>query len=450
METVETPATRPPSAGPSVATFDEQVANLAAPRTWLLHAWPENDEPSDDPVVTATLPVPEGIELATHLAIAGATVGRWRVVLVPTVKKQAARHRLDRLQRVGPVSGIVIVDQEHVDDARELKPSRRAARTSGRTEDAAAERSPSVKALRVEVEMQRATNERAQLLLESKRIEKQLRDLDAGEPKPVSGFAGVAQFVAPFVPLVVEAVRGFIQTQQQTAAALAEALTREPNHAPQVQLPPPGITLETVLALVPQLKDLAKLVGGLGGAARSDDDEPRSEIGSMLQTVRDILVGVRSSAPEAPAGELVPVAVPAAPNGTPAPVAARPKKMTPEQMMSLRVHRFLTAVLQEQATTADPSSAADRLFPAIGALPEEFRRLLLTSTNVEALLSGLPKWLPGPMRTHVPNIIRQDQAKQAWLQVFLDTVREIANQAAGEQDDEAPLSEPGDDFGDAG
>lgn len=434
MEAEEAPATtRSPFAGSKVATFGEQVENLAAPRSWLLHAWPEADEPTEDPVVTATLPVPEGLALETHLALAGATPGKWRVQLVPTVKRPAARHRLDRLQKLGPVAGIVTIEPAHVEEARELRPQRRAARrVAGEGIETAAQRSPSVRAMREQVELKRAENERAQLDLEAKRIEKQLRELESDEPKPASPFAGIAAIASPFVPLVIEAVRSFIQNQQQTAAALAEALTREP-HYPAPVAQPQGITLETVLGLVPQLKDLAKLVTGLAGGSKRDDDEPRSEIGSMLETVRDILTGVRGDAiaPAAPPA-IVPPAIPGAPpvaNGHP-----QQQRRTPQQMMSLRVVKFLSAVLAEQTATADPASAAQRLFPAIGALPEEFRRLILTAGNVEALLAGLPKWLPAALRVQVPNAIRQDQGKQRWLAVFLETVRAIAADAMAQAD----------------
>lgn len=272
--------------------------------------------------------------------------------------------------------------------------------------------------------MQRAENERLQAEIEGRRLRQQLQALEneKGAPPPAPG-AGLLAMLAPFAPTVLEFVRSWMDNQRRTTEALVEAVQSRAEAPPSVAAPPAaasGITLESLLQLVPHLKDLRKFLGSFGGGD-TEPAESGSETVRMIEGVRDLLTGIRGAAgADAPAPPAVVDRAPAPPP---------PKKPTPEQIMSLRVQRFLLAVFTEQQATSDPSTAADKLFPAIGSLPEEFRNLLASSQNVDALLTGLPKWLPAAMRTSVPNSIRQDQAKRAWLEQFLATVHEIAGNA---------------------
>jgi hypothetical protein len=415
----------PATLNPSIVhlTFADHVRALAAPRRWILHAWNAAEDQGEEPHVTAALPLPEGVSLEMHLAVAGAAVGRWRVALAPLTSDQKARHRLDRLQRLGPVMGVVDITEQIVAQAR-------ATRGGGGGERRQAERakpavSASVAAVQEAAAMQKAENERLQAELEGRRLRNELHKLERpsiDNPSPSGG--GLLAMLAPFAPMAMEWVRTWLENQKQQTRALLEAVQREPVYVPPPS--PPGLTIETLLQLVPQVRELGKLVGTLGGAAAggSDDDAPASETLRMLEAVKDILGGLRTTEPTDQPATL------------PAPAAA-PRKLDPQQMMSLRVTQFLMAVFAEQSATADPQHAADRLFERIGALPERFRLLLAQSQNVDQLLTGLPEWLPANLRQSVPNEIRQNPARRQWLETFLRTVHDIAAGRGADDDPEA-------------
>lgn len=436
--TNDVPATDSPA---PLLTFPDMVRAVPSPRGWLLKAWNQSEPDAQEPHHIAPLPIAGKLSLETWLAAAGAGAGQYRVELDPVAAAPSARrHRLDRLQQRGPVTGIVAVTPAHVKEAGDLAERAEPARRH----DAAApprarvsEDSVRVKSKLEEAAVQKAENERLAAELEHRRLLAEMRKLDdeakKGGPAPASPFAGFGAIIAPFAPVVVDLVRTFIDNQRAQAEALREALTREPA-MPAYAIPPAaqngGLTLGNLLELVPQIKELAKLVGGIGGG---DGDDRPSETMEMLGLVRDVLGQVGSS-PAAPE----PVASPAA-NGV-----AKRRRVTPQEAMNIRVLKFFFAIMQEQALTADPATTADKLFAQIGTLPEDFRTLIATSQNVETLLAGLPRWLPANMKTTVPNAIRQDQAKREWLATFLDTVHELADSsgvAAGEDGDDLPAGE---------
>ena len=425
MTTEDVPATSPPL---QPLTFAENVASLSAPRNWLLHAWNARaEEASEEPQVIATLPVPDGVTIEQHMANAGCAAGRWRVALAPVVTGRGRdRHRLDRAQRRGAVSDVVVITPEHVAQRTRQGGAPAGAR---RDERPAAPRSPGVLSAIEAAAIQRAENDRLAAELEGRRLRQQLAALDGERPTPPPAGAGILAALAPIAPVVVDIVRSWLENQRRTTEALVEAVqsrAEAPAFAAPVAAPAsPGITLESLLQLVPHLKDLRKFLGSLGGGGDDAPEPAGNDTVRMIEGVRDLLTGIRGAAAAAPAAEQPPAA-PAAPAPRPRP------KLTPEQAMNFRVQRFLLAVFAEQQATSDPAHAADKLFPSIGALPERFRMLLATSSNVEALLSGLPEWLPGPMKTSVPNGIRQDAAKRAWLETFLSTVREIAENAGAD------------------
>lgn len=421
--TNDVPATDPPKLD-ALLTFPDMVRSVPSPRGWLLKVWNQADPDATEPHHIASLPISGKLTLETWLAHFGAPASTYRVELDPVAATTVAarRHRLDRLQQRGPTTGIVQVTAEHVKEAGEL--SERAEPTRRSERAPRADESLRVKSKLEETALQRAENERLAAELENKRLHAEMKKLERGDdqkPAP-SPFAGIASLVAPFAPLLVDVVRTFLDNQKAQAEALREVLTRDP--VPFVpQQAPAGLTLSSVIELVPQLKELAKFVGGLGGG-RHDDDERPSEAVEMLSLVRDVLGQVAAPSHEQPVAEPIPAA-----NG-----AARRRRPSPEEAMNLRVLRFMLALLNEQRMTADPATTADKLFAEIGTLPAEFRALLATSATVEALLSGLPKWLPPNMRVQVPNAIRQDPSKHEWLATFLDTVHELASDAVRDPD----------------
>lgn len=423
MTTDDVPATDPPNLQP--LTFAENIASLTAPRNWLLHAWNQRaEEASEEPHVIATLPIPDGVTIEQHLANAGAAAGRYRVALAPVVTGRGRdRHRLDRAMRRGAVSDVVTITAEHV--AKKVRAPEVA--TARREERPAAPRSPGVASALEAAAIQRAENERLQAEIDARRLRQQLEALEQKTPPPTAAGAGFLAMLAPLAPMVTEFVRGYLDNQRRTTEALLEAVQSRAEAPPIVAPAPapaaPGITLESLLQLVPHLKDLRKFLGSFGGGDEPAEPSGGSETLRMIEGVRDLLTGIRDTAAAAPA-----------PAEQPAPAVPAPRarpKLTPDQAMNLRVQRFLLAVFSEQQATADPAHAADKLFPAIGGLPERFRMLLATSQNVEALLAGLPEWLPSAMKVSVPNGIRQDASKRAWLEQFLATVHELAEAAGG-------------------
>lgn len=426
--TNDVPATDPTTTNKpdALLTFPDMVRSVPSPRGWLLKVWNQADPDATEPHHIASLPISGKLALETWLAHFGAPAGTYRVELDPVAATTVAarRHRLDRLQQRGPTTGIVQVTAAHTKEASELAERTESARRGEHRPAPRADESLRVKSKLEETALQRAENERLAAELENKRLHAEMKKLERGDdqkPAP-SPFSGIAAIIAPFAPVLVDVVRTFLDNQRAQAEALREVLTREPPQFVPQQTAPAGLTLASIIELVPQLKELAKFVGGMGGGQRDDDERP-SEAVEMLSLVRDVLGQVA-----APSPEVVAEPIPAA-NG-----AAKRRRPSPEEAMNLRVLKFMLAILNEQRLTADPATTADKLFAEIGTLPEEFRALLATSETVEALLSGLPKWLPPNMRVAVPNAIRQDPRKHEWLATFLDTVHELASDAAGNPD----------------
>lgn len=401
---------------------------------FLLRAWDDATSPvaTTDPDLSLALPMPDDVELPQFLANGGAHAGRWRVELHPlAANKQAARMRLDRLAALGPVVEVVAVTDDHVAAARdrlaELEQQVRNGPRVGRP--AAAPRvdeSPSVRQARERVQERKHANELLEQELRAKQLQKAMAEVERAATAGGAGL-GLAGIVAPFAPLLVELVRSFLDNQRRQAETLAELAARAAAPAPPAagELGAGGLTLDAVVTLLPQLKTLGKLLG-MGGRSDDDDDrEPRSELGELVTMARELLGAARGETPAAAPA----VPVPVAPVNRLAPVAnghAPAPPRTPEELMQARVQSFLLAVMQEQAATADPADAADRLFGSIGQLPEGFRALLVSSTTVETLLQGLPPWLPLLMRQKVPELIRRDERKRQWLAAFLDAIRENA------------------------
>lgn len=417
-EQTEATVSDPESIDSTPRTFLEQLQAIAGPRNWLLHATNQQEPDATQPHAIAPLPLPKSFDLETWLACNGAREGRYLVKLEAVgMSSNQARQRLDRLQKSGPVQAIVTVRREHVAVAEQSEPT---ATTRPRPARPAPSESPGVKMKADELAMMKLENERLALEAEQRKLRKQIRELDS--PTPADGataspLSGIMAVVGPLVPFAVEFVRGFLETQKQTAQAIQQLLlarASEPSTSPAG-----GASLESLLALVPKVKELTKLFGGL---APRDDDEPQSEFGAMLSTVRDMLPMLAGNASGA--------AAPAT-NG-----AAPRRAMTAHDMMNLRVLKFFEAIRREQELTADPASTADAMMAQIGQLPEAFRALLASSKNVDALLAGLPRWLPPGLKDTVPNAIRIDQKRRAWLQSFLDAVHEnIADAAAADGDD---------------
>jgi hypothetical protein len=427
------------------ATFEDQLAALPAPRRWRLDAWDLAQTDDIDnvlPHVTATLPLPAHATLAVHLALAGATPSKYHVALVPLANSSSGRDRLDRLQAKGPVSAAVTVTEDDINAAAALR-DKRAARGQfrpGSGTKAPAEDSPSLKIERENVELERIRCDRLELELRAKRLQAEFLKLDGGKPAASGSWLGA---LGQLAPIVVPLVTGWLDTQRRRADALEVLLTREPSPA-VVQAPPAqGITLASLVELVPQVRELVKLVGG--GLAAANDDEPASETVQLMQGVASLLAGIRGA----------PMTAPAAPAGDPlahSPAVARANGHAPKprlsalEKMNLRVTKFLFAVFEEQQVTADPAAAAGRLFPRIGELPEAFRQLLFSSDTVEALLSGLPRWLPVTHRTSVIAAIRNDTRRQQWLGQFLESVHGLADDDGADiGDDDAGELVGGDD-----
>lgn len=347
---------------------------------------------------------PYGVDVATHVGKQGFPAGSYRITLERRegTDEDTVRKSKQRLRRYGPLSTVMKVEGDGSVPARRNstpgQPAFAAAPTINPRADEIAERKAKLELLRIEIE--------------ERRLQRELAANVAPEQKPGAPTPWPA-IVAALAPIIERLLTGSSRREEAMMRLLAE---REPLALPMpIDAPPatPHNTIRDTLDTMRELTSAMTELGTFGGGG---------EGGGMMGQVAQIVQHLAPMLRQPPPANRLQRPAPAKKTGDP---------------MKLRVVQWLLSVQQAAANDLEPEAAADALFDAFRLLPGAFRKVVLESVSLEALLQGLTPFAPDSLSNQLKSTVATNSAVRNWLEQFLAAMR------APDDDSESAFAEHG-------
>lgn len=436
-------------------TFRDLLRTFEQPEKWELRVSPINGTLGEARAISLP-PKVDGLEVEVWCAANGVTPGEYRLSLEPIADNESTyRAARSRQRKRGPLNETVTITDQHVVESAEAKrngEAKVAERAAARTEHmrrlngappktASGKPDDALDQVRRATELARAEAERATAELALRKARRELDREEGSGRAPAGGSASPGLgWLTALAPLASMLVEKFTQSAERREKMLAEAIAARASEGPAFQIAPEsstpstGLTLDSLAALVPAIKDLFGLFRDFGGDATG---EPRSQFGEIAELVK----------------ALAPALLPpqAGPRNRIAKVQAAQDKNPEEAKMNLgqmRVIGWLSKVQREAAVPSDPAWAANVLAvseqpPApFGALPREFQELVLQNSP-EGVVAGLSRWMPAAAFTALQSHLQGSEPARRWLAEFIIAVQEGLTSFEDEQGDEdEELDEP--------